>query len=77
MRSQVVVSLAVLGFAASGISQEYVEPSNFDVTEALLDNGVNVSALPELHELENEKRSLSDPCAAAVYVTISPSSASR
>jgi hypothetical protein len=41
------------------------EPSNFNVTEALIANGVNVSAIPDLASL-TEKRSLSSPCAAAV-----------
>jgi hypothetical protein len=58
--------LTVLGaVAANAVTQDGFEPSDFNVTEALITNGVNVSALPELAAL-NEKRSLSSPCTAAV-----------
>jgi hypothetical protein len=70
MKTRVAISLAVLSFAAGATSQEYSEPSNFSITEALLENGVNVSAIPQLQELENEERSFSDPCAIAVYYYI-------
>lgn len=33
------------------IAQEIFEPANFNVTEALIGNGVNVSAIPELSNL--------------------------
>jgi hypothetical protein len=58
--------LTVLGaVAVKAVTQDGFEPSDFNVTEALIANGVNVSALPELAAL-NEKRSLSSPCTAAV-----------
>ncbi|KAH7371561.1 FAD binding domain-containing protein [Pyrenochaeta sp. MPI-SDFR-AT-0127] len=45
MRIPSVVSLGALTAAASAST---FEPADFNVTEALLDNGVNVSAIPEL-----------------------------
>jgi hypothetical protein len=63
MKASFIASLGA--FAASTLAQEIFEPSNFNVTEALIANGVNVSAIPDLASL-TEKRSLSSPCAAAV-----------
>ena len=58
--------LAISGaLAGNAVAQDAFEPTDFNVTEALLANGVNVSALPDLAALA-EKRSLSSPCSAAV-----------
>jgi hypothetical protein len=47
-----VSSIISLGFMPSGIiAQDVFEPADFNVTEALLANGVNVSGLPELSEI--------------------------
>jgi hypothetical protein len=54
-----------LGTCAATLAQDVFEPSDFNVTEALIANGVNVSAIPELAAL-TEKRSLSSPCSIAV-----------
>lgn len=53
---------AVVG---SAFSQDVFEPANFNVTEALIANGVDVSVLSELANL-TEKRSLTTSCATAV-----------
>ncbi|CAG5161870.1 uncharacterized protein ALTATR162_LOCUS6113 [Alternaria atra] len=50
-------------FTAGAISQATFEPADFNVTEALLKNGVNVSAIPELASFA--ERSLSSGCSAA------------
>lgn len=52
------------GSFAAGILSQTFEPANFNVTEALLDNGVNVSAIPVLSPYS--KRSLLSGCLAAV-----------
>ncbi len=49
---------------AGAVSQATFEPADFNVTEALLDNGVNVSAIPELAPLV--ERSLLSGCSIAV-----------
>jgi hypothetical protein len=78
MRSQIIAFLGAVSFAASVTSQAYYEPEGFDVTMApLLNYGVNVSTLPQLHELEHSKRSTISPCAAAVCHTFKASAASR
>jgi hypothetical protein len=60
-----VSSIISLGFMPSGIiAQDVFEPADFNVTEALLANGVDVSALPELSELG--ARSLLSGCSTAV-----------
>jgi hypothetical protein len=60
------ISVLFLGAVAGGVfAQDAFEPSDFNVTEALIENGVNFSALPELAVL-TEKRSLFNPCAVAV-----------
>lgn len=56
-----VVSLLALGFVAA--SAQDVETSSFNVTEALLDLGINVAEIPALDE--HTKRSV-NKCAAAV-----------
>jgi len=66
MKSLLIVSLGAL--AASVIAQHAFEPTDFNITEALLGNGVDVSALPELAGL-TEKRSLFSPCAVAVRLS--------
>lgn len=52
-------------FAASVYAQEAFESPKFNATEALIANGVNVSAIPDL-AAASKKYSLSRPCAAAV-----------
>jgi hypothetical protein len=60
-----VSSLVSLGFMPSGIlAQDVFEPADFNVTEALLNNGVNVSAIPDLSGLA--ERSLLGGCSVAV-----------
>jgi hypothetical protein len=49
---------------AGALSQSTFEPAEFNVTQALLDNGVSVSALPELTPLT--ERFLGSGCSAAV-----------
>ncbi|KAH9867153.1 hypothetical protein IAQ61_007745 [Plenodomus lingam] len=41
-------SIALTTLAAGVVAQTAFEPADFDITEALLDNGVNVSAIPDL-----------------------------
>ncbi|KAF1837317.1 FAD-binding domain-containing protein [Decorospora gaudefroyi] len=62
MKNHLVVSLGAL--TASVLAQDVFKPPDFNITEALAANGVNVSALPDLAAL-TEKRSLSSPCVAA------------
>ncbi|KAF2821970.1 FAD-binding domain-containing protein [Ophiobolus disseminans] len=62
MRVSPIVSL---GFMPAGIfGQDVFEPAEFNVTEALLDNGVNVSAIPDLAGLA--ERSLLSGCSIAL-----------
>ena len=58
---KIFVSSALL--AAGVVAQTAFEPADFNVTEALLDNGVNISAIPELTPFV--ERSLSG-CSVAV-----------
>ena len=67
MKATILASFGAL--AACAASQNAFEPSDF--TEALIANGVNVSALPDLAAL-NEKRSLSSPCTEAVRNLLLP-----
>lgn len=60
-----VASIVSLGITPAGIwAQDVFEPPDFNVTEALLNNGVNVSAIPDLAGLV--ERSLSSGCSIAV-----------
>lgn len=63
MKARSLLPLAAL--VSHALAQDVFEPADFNVTEALLANGVDVSALPGLVNL-TEKRSLSNPCAVAV-----------
>lgn len=56
--------IALAGFVVSAASQSTFEPADFNITEALLDNGVNVSALPDLAPLVD--RASTSGCSAAV-----------
>lgn len=56
--------LSVLGVLAGAAVAQTFEPADFNVTEALLDLGVNVTQLPELSDLV--ERSGNHRCAAAV-----------
>jgi hypothetical protein len=58
-----VSTLVTLGFLPVRIlGQDSFEPADFNVTDALLDNGVNVSAIPALSGLAER----STGCAIAV-----------
>lgn len=59
---KILVSFAALVVSVAG--QSTFEPADFNVTEALLDNGVNVSALPDLAPLVD--RASTSGCSAAV-----------
>ena len=61
MKVTSVVSLSA--FVAAGLGSTF-EPADFNVTEALTNNGINVSAIPELAGLV-ERSSLS-ACSIAV-----------
>ena len=50
------------------LAQSTFEPHDFNVTEALIDQGINVSALPELAALS--VRSSITGCSTAVSVSI-------
>jgi hypothetical protein len=63
MKTHLLVSFGAL--VANVFAQDAFEPSDFNVTEALVANGVDVSAIPQLANL-TEKRSLFNPCATAV-----------
>jgi hypothetical protein len=63
MKARSFLSLATI--AGNALAQEAFEPLDFNVTEALIANGVDISALPELANI-TEKRSLFSPCAVAV-----------
>jgi hypothetical protein len=52
------------GLLATGVISQAFESTEFNITEALLDNGVNVSAIPELAPLV--ERSLLNACSTAV-----------
>ena len=54
-------------FVVSAVSQSPFEPADFNITEVLLENGVDVSALPQLATLR--KGSSTSSCAAAVSQT--------
>jgi hypothetical protein len=57
--------LALLGFMPSTImTQDIFETADFNVTEALLKNGVDMASLPELSKFET--RSSSSSCSVAV-----------
>ncbi|RAQ98719.1 FAD-binding domain-containing protein [Stemphylium lycopersici] len=56
-------SISLTTLVAGVVSQATFEPANFDVTEALLSNGVNVSALPELANFA--EKSLLSGCSTA------------
>lgn len=55
---------AVASLAAICVAQDSFESADFNVTEALLEHGVNVSALPELANLV--ERSSDSACSIAV-----------
>jgi hypothetical protein len=58
-------SILALGFMPAGIiAQDIFEPADFNVTEALLANGVDVPALPGLSDLR--ARSVVDGCSVTV-----------
>lgn len=43
--------VSVLALLSAVLAQTTFEPSDFNVTEALLENGVDISSIPELAEL--------------------------
>jgi hypothetical protein len=58
------VVCSAIAFAAGSAAQEAFEAPDFNVTEALINNGVNVSAIPELAGLA--VRSSLSGCSIAV-----------
>ena len=56
-------------FAAllSSVASQVFEPADFSVTEALLDQGVNVSALPELAGLVGRSSNLACDIAVSIF----------
>lgn len=58
------VLLSILGSVVGTAVAQTFEPVDFNVTEGLLDLGVNVTQLPELNDLV--ERSASSYCPAAV-----------
>lgn len=69
MKGRLILSLGAL--APGALAQGSFEPPDFNITEALIGNGVDVSSIPELEPLI-EKRSLSSPCAVAVGLSTIP-----
>lgn len=61
MKLASIISLSAV--AVSGLANEF-EPAEFNVTEALIKNGVNISAIPELQGLV--QRSSPNACSIAV-----------
>jgi len=59
---------SIAAFTAGALSQATFEPTDFNITEALLNNGVNASAIPDLAPFV--ERSSSSGCSAAVSVRI-------
>ncbi len=64
-------SAIILGTNAIAQSADSFEPIEFNVTEALLDNGVDVSAIPALAGLV-ERSSLSACSIAVCFAPVSP-----
>jgi hypothetical protein len=64
MKSLVLIA----AFVARALSQDLFEPVDFNITRALLDNGVNVSAIPELTHIT--KRDALSGCSIAVSYTV-------
>ena len=56
--------IGLMALVAGVTSQSTFEPADFNITEALLDNGVDVSALPDLAPLVD--RAPTGGCSAAV-----------
>ncbi|KAF1924723.1 FAD binding domain-containing protein [Didymella exigua CBS 183.55] len=56
------VTLAIFASAVCALSQSF-EPANFNITKALLDNGVEASAIPKISDLAD--RSAFSGCSAA------------
>jgi hypothetical protein len=54
----------VLAALVAGVASQVFEPADFNITGALLANGVNISAIPDLASLA--ERSPSNSCSAAV-----------
>jgi len=65
-----VSSVALFGsLSAATIAQDVIEPADFNVTQALLENGVDPSDLPDVTALT--KRSLFSGCSLAVSCAFS------
>ena len=56
--------VCALAVAAGASTQDVFEPAGFNVTEALIDNGINVSTIPDLAGLA--ARSSLKGCSIAV-----------
>ena len=57
-------NVLAFGSLVAGTLAQTFEPADFNVTEALLDNGINISAIPQLAPYS--ERSLLSGCSAAV-----------
>lgn len=64
MRTGTLLSLGAVTATALAAEAAF-EPSDFNATEALINNGVDVASIPELAPLI-EARSLPEPCYIAV-----------
>lgn len=62
-----LIGVAALGALTAGVWADSFEPADFNVTEALLDTGLNVSAIPGLAGLA--ERSFLSACSIAVRRT--------
>ena len=61
-----IATISVCAFVAGTVAQiAAFEPADFNVTEALIHNGVNVSAIPELSSLVERTLDLT-PCSIVV-----------
>jgi len=62
-------------FAAllSSVVSQVFEPADFSVTEALLDQGVNLSALPELAGLVDRSSNLACNIAVSIFKQVAQS----
>lgn len=67
MKAHSLLPLAAI--ASHALAQDVFETANFNVTKALIANGIDVSALPGLAN-PTEERSPLNPCTVAVSIGI-------
>lgn len=65
MKARFFVSLGAIAAGGQGNAQEVVEPADFNITNALIANGVDASVIPDITSA-SDNRSLFEPCATAV-----------